>query len=269
MKPETEDPNLKQVTENMSEVNPDVIRKQEKPETPPPSVPPAPKAAKTAGKEERDRQGRSFDPSLHEVDAWGNPKLNRDGFLAGKPGRPGKGEKTRFQKEIPSGGEEASAASQKTISQNQNMAKITTAIFIKLGVGVFGDEWYPQKYTNQDLGVTIDEQAEMIAAFDQYFRSKNMTDLTPGWALVLSLSGYAAARMTQPKTQSRFKIIAGRVLGFASKIFSKFKAGFKKQFKGVKIASQFDSRTNGERKDDLSAKASETVQGAGNSGSGS
>lgn len=260
MSKETEDPNLKQVTENMSEVNPDVIRKQETPETPPPSVPPAPKAAKTAGKDSRDRQGRSFDPSLHEVDAWGNPKLNRDGFLAGKPGRPGKGEKTGFQKEIHSGGEEAAGNSQKTISQNQNMAKITTALFIKLGVGLFGDEWYPQKNTYPDIGVTVDEQSEMIAAFDQYFRSKNMSDLTPGWALVLSLSAYAAARMTQPKTQSRFKIIAGRVLGFASKIFSKITAGFKKSFKGVKIASHADLRDNGERKDDARPETRETVQ---------
>lgn len=258
-KPDTEDPNLKAVAENMSELTPEVIEKQKKDlkaENTAPAASPAPASKGIRGK--TDRQGRTFDPSLHEVDSEGNPKINRDGFLAGKPGRPVRNEKNRQEGQgfSPENKQSAAEPSPQSIAQNQNLSRITTALFIRIGVGVFGEEWLPQRYEIKDMGVTIDEQAELQNAFDQYFRAKNMKDLTPGWALVLALSGYAAARVTKPTTQSRFKIIAGRVGNLTGKFFSKVTGFMKKIFKGAKVASYVDHGNNGVGKDDSSPKVS-------------
>lgn len=259
---ETEDPNLKAVAENMSEITPEVIAKQKadsKPATAPAKASAPPKRGYT------DRQGRSFDPSLHEVDEQGNPRLNRDGFLAGKPGRPGKGEKIQASNPSPSPDREQDKPDAPTASElanNQSLAKITTSLFINISVGVFGEEWLPRRYRIPDMGVTIDEQLQMQEAFEQYFRAKNMKDLTPGWALVFALSGYAAARMTQPKTQSRFKIITAKAFSFGAKLFGKVTGFFKRIFlKGVKTsAAHADFRDNGVRQDNSSPEASQTVQ---------
>lgn len=260
----TDDPNLKQVTQNMSDINPDAIEQQ----NPPKPQSPAPPQAESKARGLRDRHGRSFDPSLHEVDAEGNPRINRDGFLAGKPGRPGKSGKTLFSD--PEEPPRQDTPNVKSVIQNQNAAKITTALFIKIGVAAFGEEWYPQKLQIEDLGVTVDEQKEMIAAFEEYFKSKGVKDLTPGWTLVLTLAGYAAMRMNQQKTRSRFKVFAAKLMSAAGKVLSNISGMFSKLIKGVKkSASHVDSRNDGERKNNASEKASEGLQPSGDSGTGS
>lgn len=266
----TEDPNLIQVTKNMSEVNQDAINANTEQIPKPAAKSPAPSSSQErAAKGLTDRHGRAFDPSLHEVDAEGNPKLNRDGFLAGKPGRPGKSEKPSF-----SMGEDAQTPQDtpnvKSVIQNQNAAKITTALFIKLGVAAFGDEWYPQKFQIQDMNVTVDEQKEMITAFEEYFKSKGVKDLTPGWTLVLTLAGYAAMRMNQQKTQSRFKVFAGKLMNAAGKALGGLSAMFSKLIKGVKkSATHVNTRDDGERKDNPGTQASGGLQTPGDTGSGS
>jgi hypothetical protein len=259
----TEDPNLSQVTQNMSEVNQDAINQQNKQLNTADDSP----APANGDKKPVDRHGRTFDPSLHEVDAEGKPRINRDGFLAGKPGRPGKSEKMRYGGS-PQPEDQTKEAEAKAVIQNQNLARIMTALFIKLGVAGFGEEWYPQKYEIPDMHIKIDEQSEILSAFDQYFRAKGMKDLSPGWALALTLAGYSAARLNQPKTQSKFKIISARVWKFTKNAFSKAGTVINKLIKGVKIAPYADSRNDGERKDNARPEASEGLQDKGNSGSG-
>lgn len=249
----TDDKNLTEVTENMSELNPDVIAQQNQNAVAETASP----AAQTPIKGKTDSKGRAFDPSRHQVNDDGSPRINRDGYIAGKPGRPDKQEK-------PAGtsgpGPQAQPTTEKkSVNQDHAMAKLTTNLFFKLGISAFGDEWMPRVYTVPQAGITINEQDEIMNAFDQYFRSKNIQDLTPGWALVLSLGSFASARMIQPKTQGRLKVMAGRALHFGARIFAKGVDFTKKIFKGAKRASQLNPRNDGERQDNPSPENSEAV----------
>lgn len=255
-----DDKHLDAITGNMSEVNPDIIQ-QEPPKSPNKMPSPAPEFVNNGAK---DRQGRSFDPSLHEVDATGNPRLNRDGFLACKPGRPGKTGRIRSQEssQVPPPGSAQPSPNITEDIKRQNTAKISAGLFIQIGVGFFGEEWLPQKMQG------IDERENLVILFDDYYRSKGLSDIPPGAALALGLCGYAVARLHLPTTRSRFQILAGHAKRFIGKIFRGFFGLFKK-FKGVKInASHVDSRHDGERKDNARPEAGKEIQEPGNSGSG-
>lgn len=261
---ETEDNNLKAVTQNMSEINPDVIEQQKK-ELPKQTEfkPAQAKAPRLADSSSKDRLGRTFDPSLHQVDAEGRPRLNRDGLLAQRVGRHGKTAQIRSERQI--GGEDlkedaAPAAAAKNAAQTHNMARMSSAFFINTGVGLFGDEWYPMKGKIPNTDFVVDEEAEMVGAFHDYFQAKGITDIPAGWALVMALSGYAAARLMKPKTQSKFKVIMEKATGFAIQSFIKLKSFFKKAFKGVQSATHIDSRGNGERQDNAGPKVGEGLQ---------
>ncbi len=271
---ETEDPNLENVAENMSEVNPDVAEKPAEGET----LPPPPAAEKSGnpgnGKADiRDRYGRAFDPALHEMDDAGAPRLNRDGFLACKPGRPGKSARIR-------GGSgprrpdletaQVDTQAQKAEIQRRNTARISTALFIKMGVGLFGEEWLPQRIQG------MNEQEELEDLFDEYYRSKGMSDIPPNVALALGLIGYAGARIHLPETRSRFPILWNRgrrfvgniVRGIGKAVRGLFGFFKKLKFKGVKNASHAHSGDDRKRQDNPGAETREEVQGPGNAVAG-
>jgi hypothetical protein len=262
-----DDAQLEKVVGNMSKVNPDVLEKEAaKPleaALPPSPAPKPPKAVEGA----RDRQGREFDPALHEVDEKGQPRLNRDGFLAGKPGRPGK-----FKKEHEKRAGQAPADPQAAPAQpgqpdlaeiqRRNTARISAAVFIRFGVGFFGDEWLPMKRDG------LDEQEDLTNSFDEYYKSKGVSDLPPGWALALGLLGYAAVRLHLPKTQTRMQIVFLSLKQWLGNFFSGVFKVFKK-FKGVKINGTHDHPgDHGNRKDNAGAEDRGAVQGAGNPGPG-
>ena len=257
--------NLDAVTENMSTVNPDVTDMPE-------ATPPAPETPSTAAKPSKDnlkaatdRQGRKFDPALHEVDEHGKPRLNRDGYLAGKPGRPGKfkqAHRERVSRVAPADPQQppAQPGPDRAEIDRRNTARISAVLFIRFGIGFFGDEWLPIKREG------MDEQTEMVDLFDNYYRSKGISDLPPGWALALGLAGYAAVRIHLPKTQSKMKILFITVQSAVGNFFRSV-FGFFKKFKGVKVnASHVNTRDHGERENNAGAPTGEAIPPQGNPG---
>lgn len=164
-----------------------------------------------------DSKGQSFDPSVHAVDAGGNPVMTNSGKLSRKrgrkpatDGRPVSSVKSGKPKLHPA---EAAAVSTGTVAAN---------MVFTLGRFVGGEEWAP--VVDDNLG--LDEHAQMEAAFIDYCREKGVTDLPPGAILAVALASYIAPRLTMPKTKTRMqrakewiaaKIAVGRVRGSGAK----------------------------------------------------
>ncbi len=204
---------LDSVVSNMSKVNPDVVTAHEKPEPAAPEKDPAfspdkPRAAKRKPvKGVTDKHGNPFDPEIHEADTDGKPLINsKDGYLRIKPGR-----KKNAQAKRPAAASPRPAASPapavespETATQRKYAAHISAALFIRVGMMIFGPEWQPRK----DEAQGIDEQSEIAGYFEKYFEVKEINDIPPGAALAIGLIGYGAMRLHLPETKSRMgKII--------------------------------------------------------------
>lgn len=249
---------LETVTEKMSVVNPDVTNQKKEPieELPqsdsgfsPENKPPR---KRKPVKGVTDKHGSPFDASIHESTSDGQPIINKkDGFLKLKPGRHKKNNLGGGYSRESSPKAAAPAMSQEEtqiLTQRRYAANISSAVFIKLGIAVFGDEWQPRKDDQ------IDEQAELAVYFEKYFEVKEINDIPPGAALALGLIGYGAVRMHLPKTQSRMSQI---LEGAKIKIWQgwNFFKNYFSRLRNKSNASRPDSRTNGERKNDISPEA--------------
>lgn len=250
---------LDAVAENMSKVNPDVIQRQtEEAAQPEETAPAATEAPKPAKKALTDRQGRAFDPALHEVMPNGSPRINRDGYIAGKPGRPGKFKQAHESRQEPAPGDPAQASPQvqpdREATDRLHTAAFSSMMFINLGVGIFGEEWLPIKSGD------IDERQDLTNKFDAWYKTMGVSDLPPGVALALGLVGYAAIRLYKPNTQTRMKFIMNGIKNTVGKFFGSIFGWFKKLFKGAKAhASHVNPRDHGDRKDNTGAPVSAPV----------
>lgn len=241
---------LNAVVGNMSTINPDVLNAPKK-ETPQEPVAddgyspdkPRPKKRKPV-KGVTDKHGEPFNADLHEVDAEGRPVINKkDGFLKMKPGRP----KNPESQARPQAGKGASPSSQvvedsEVLTQRRYAADISSAMYIKIGMMIFGDEWTPRKDEK------IDEQKELSNYFEKYFEVKGVNDIPPGAALALGLFGYAAVRLHLPQTRSRLQIIVDGLKVRAFKLWN-----YLKQIRSKKNVTYPHTRNDGERKDNASA----------------
>ena len=272
MTEENEKEILDSVAGNMSEINPDVIEQDNAAPLPPQEEPTttAAEPVKRQAGEILDRYGRPFDPALHVVNDDGSPRINKkDGYLTIKPGRPGafkeaREERTGAKRPEPATATEAQALPQPASElHRKNTARILTVLFIKLGIGMFGEEWYPKKEKG------IDEESDLVTLWDAYLESKGMSDIPPGAALALGLCGYAACRLHLPQTRSRF----GLVLDYAGRAVKKFVGNvfgwIKKLLKGqAKNASHFDLGNDGNRQDNAGQAPSGPLPTEGHAGAG-
>jgi len=87
------------------------------------------------------------------------------------------------QEEKPGEGEAASTACGVTVAET----------IFTLGQAIGGDDWKP----------TENERSYMVDAWSSYFRAKGITDLPPGWAVLIATAAYAVPRFRKPKTQAR------------------------------------------------------------------
>lgn len=247
---------LNAVVGNMSPIDPDVMNAP-KQEAQPEQVSgdgyspdkPRPKKRKPV-KGVTDKHGEPFNADLHEVDAEGRPVINKkDGFLKMKPGRP----KNPASQARPQPEKGASPSAQvvedsEILTQRRYAADISSAMYIKIGMMIFGDEWMPRKDEK------LDEQKELSTYFEKYFEVKGVNDIPPGAALALGLFGYAAARLHLPQTRSRLQIIVDGLKVRAFKLWN-----YLKQIRSKKNASYPHTRNDGERKNDTRPETSAPI----------
>lgn len=150
-----------------------------------------------------DKHGRAFDPSIHRVDADGQPNVNkRDGFLSIKPGRG-----TRDAHSGPTQSSVIGKASPPSIhddsaQQRRAAAAYTVEAIQMVGFAIGGKDWAYKT----DTQTGIDERLFGIEAFDKYYLAKNVSDIPPGIAVTLWLIMYASPRVSKSEpTKNRLK----------------------------------------------------------------
>ena len=151
----------------------------------------------------KDRDGGSFDPSIHKTGKNGEPTLSPKGLLIKKPGRkPGAGgadSPKRTSSVV--GGTQNGTTDKNAQARLQARASGTMAANLVLQIGIVagGEEWHPRR----DEQTGLDEKLMLENAFADYFEATGKTDIPPGMALTVAIGAYALPRFTMPKTQSR------------------------------------------------------------------
>lgn len=146
-----------------------------------------------------DADGVQFDPTIHVSDANGEPVKTTKKKWRKRPGRKASAESGQSRVSAPS----APKVSPVDESRAKSFAtgKFAAASLIQLGIVVGGEEWHPMK--NDEMGV--DERGMLENAFGEFFAANDMTDIPPGWALVIAVGGYALPRLGAPKTRTRLE----------------------------------------------------------------
>ena len=194
----------------------------------------AAKAPPQAPTQARDRQGRSFDPELHETKEDGSAVINKDGSLRLKRGRGSERIKANSEIKTPE-----MARIEPSASKTGHL--IAEQIF-SMGRLVGGEEWAP--VVNPEYGV--DERAQMYEAWATYCEHKEIRDIPPGIALGMVMVAYVSPRMFMPKTKSRITKAKEWCITALVKL---------KLWKGRHNDTRSNSRDDGERKDDNSQAA--------------
>lgn len=143
----------------------------------------------------RDTAGNIFDPSIHDANPDGTPKLKANGRFAKKrgrkPGSPGN-----------------ATSPDPTASRRQaslQAGRATAEAIFALGQAIGGDEWRPIIAVEQG----INEPQQMIEAWASYYQATGKTDVPPWVIVAIACGAYALPRTRLPKTQSRIKSFWG------------------------------------------------------------
>lgn len=219
-----------------------------------------------------DKHGRSFNPDIHFFDdAAGFPRLNKTGKAKGKiaikrnvkkPGKqskvarpkkpkPGPGVKKDVQD--PEREKQTPAGEVKKSSMTPDMAAhVAAGITFRMGVLIGGEEWEPRV----DSQTGLNEADFMRNSYKDYFEARGVTEVPPGWILIIALTTYAVPRLTMPKTQTRLQRFSR---SFAKGVmWIKFKLSGNKKH-GTRAGIGHD----GERKDDVIEEDSQDINESG------
>lgn len=135
-----------------------------------------------------------FDPTVHAVDAEGNPKKKPDGTYAKKRGRkPGTTTASGAAgSALPPKRAPMSANAPSTVSaglSSEAAARQFTNAFISGGVMIFGADWEPEDKS---------EPQELKKALQDYFDADGVPNIPPWFGVALAFGAYSAKRLTKP-----------------------------------------------------------------------
>lgn len=148
----------------------------------------------------KDRDGNSFDPSIHRTNKHGEPTLSTKGALVKKSGR--KAGRAGSAKSHVGGTAGTSAATDKDAQlrmQARASGTMAANLILQIGIVTGGDEWHPRR--DEETG--LDEKLMLENSFADYFEATGKTDIPPAMALTVAIGAYALPRFTMPKTRSR------------------------------------------------------------------
>ncbi|MDH4379166.1 MAG: hypothetical protein QE263_04600 [Vampirovibrionales bacterium] len=167
----------------------------------------------------KDRYKRPFSPAIHETNPDGSPNLTRNGNLrlkaiktpgaerlqahaiGAKPPEVQIAEKEQAVAKLEA--EKKAIAAAESLQQTKNCAFMAVMSFTGVAQGIFGDEWKPGE----------SEMDMLTQSTTDYFHAQGITDITPGWALVLGIGAYALPRLTMPKTKAKIEGAIKAVMG--------------------------------------------------------
>jgi hypothetical protein len=188
-----------------------------------------------------DSTGASFDPSIHAVNAEGEPSVTPKGKFRKKRG---------VSKSVISQTSDAVKAAQEQ-QQRENAARAAGRVAVDMSIQsltmLLGPEWEPVQQNG------IDERQNLHNAFGDYFVAKDINDFPPGVALSIVCMAYALPRLTTG-TETKTRL-------------SKAKIWFNDKMKSMKRkrknGAQSDSGNDGKRENDTSKTAMSPKQDKG------
>lgn len=132
-----------------------------------------------------------FNPEIHATDNEGKPRFTLDGGYARKRGRKS-GAKSAPQ--IVDG--KLSMTETPLIQQaNFKAAALGTVLMVTTSMqSLFGAQWKPEKIEIETLTDSL----------EQYYASKGIDDLPPGFVLAFAVSAYSLPRISHPETLTRW-----------------------------------------------------------------
>lgn len=229
---------LDKVTEKMPDPQPHAIAGAEAEATAAAQAPAQGQQSPASAPGLKDRQGRAFDPDLHEVGADKQPVTNKDGTLRLKRGR---------------GAEKAQSAPNQSSIKTPEMARIEPTAtktghliaeqIFAVGRMIGGEEWQPLSIPEQGL----DERSQMRDAWASYCEFKDIRDIPPGIALGMVMLAYVSPRLFMPKTKSRIQKAKEWAITTAVKL---------KLWKGRRFDTRSNRGDDGKRENDDSKEAS-------------
>lgn len=162
----------------------------------------------------KDRDGVSFDETIHARGSDGKPQKTAAGTWAKRRGRKagGAAKPANVAGSVLAGGGQAmvdsGAAARTAGAQAANL-------LVALGMMIGGDEWAP--IVIPDKG--IDEGANLQKAFGDYFVATNRKDLPPGVVLSFVVLAYAAPRCFRPTTRERLGLAKAWIIDKARRVY--------------------------------------------------
>lgn len=153
----------------------------------------------------RDKHGFAFDPAVHKTKPDGSPLLTSDNRLWRKSGvRPKQSKSFVGAGPIPPGAPGAAPDAQPAPgteaahyqASGQVMAETLTGVCAMLG----GEDWHAAEH----------EKAALANAWGNYFRSKGLTDIPPGVAVLIATGGYLLPRLSKPTTRGKLARLVQR-----------------------------------------------------------
>lgn len=176
-----------------------------------------------------------FDPAIHMVDGDGNPKYTKDGKLRLKPGRKNGYKVTskigaRQVKNEPA----ADPIEEQSSAALQGAANVASQMFFTVCQMLGGEDFAPAP----------EEVAMMNQNMMVYLQSKDISDIPPGYLLLITMGAYAMPRFTRPKVKEKMRGLYNKVRDSA--LISKFLG------RRVKNNAFRDIRHDGERKNNFS-----------------
>lgn len=132
-----------------------------------------------------------FDPAIHASDDEGKPRFTANGGYAKKRGRKA-GQKPGVQI---TDGKLTMQDSAPVQSANFKVAALGTVLMVTQSMqSLFGPQWKPEKL----------EVDSLTDSLEQYYASKGIDDLPPGFVLAFAISAYSLPRISHPETLSRW-----------------------------------------------------------------
>lgn len=178
----------------------------------PATIPPPTPSAVPGEKILRDSRGVKFDAFRHQTNPDGTPRLNAKGnymlkneYRLGRIRRDGSTRQESSPDDAPTfAGEPANV--------QQDQYDLAAEVYLQAAYGPLQIAFGP------DVKADADDHKALKVAVANYLRSTGATELSPGWALTITIAAFAAKKASVPTVQER-------ALSIWDKIKSVFKRG--------------------------------------------
>lgn len=207
-----------------------------------------------------DKNGNSFDPSIHQVDKDGAPKESSTGKLMLKRGRKA-GSTSAVKSKVGNAATQPMQDSGQTgLNENQLQqaavtGKVSAHMLINVSMMIGGKDFAPVV----DKNTGIDEKLALESAFTDYYIATGKVDMPPNVALLLTIGMYALPRFAMPTVQTNLKAKGGKIYTWWQN--RKLKKQIKKQNKEASNnGAQSDFGNDGKRENDTSETTSAGLQ---------